>query len=157
MSQITPFLWFDYQAEEAAEFYVSVFENSRILDVSREGEPDVDVPGRVTSVTFELDGRRLIAFNGGPAFSFSPAISFFVDCETQTEVDERWEKLSAGGQPGQCGWLTDRYGVSWQIVPTILGRLLSDPDPARAQRVAEAMLKMGKLDIAGLQAAYDQD
>ena len=156
MPQITPFLWFDYQAEEAAEFYVSIFGNSRILEVSREGEPDVDVPARAMSVTFELDGRRLIAFNGGPEFPFTPAISFFVDCETQAEVDERWERLSAGGQPGQCGWLTDRYGVSWQIVPTILGHLLSDPDPARAQRVTEAMLKMGKLEIAELQAAYDQ-
>lgn len=157
MPQITPFLWFDYRAEEAAEFYVSILPNSRILEVSREGEPGDAVPGRVTSVTFELDGQRLIAFNGGFDFPFTPAVSLFVDCETQAEVDERWERLSAGGQPGQCGWLTDRFGLSWQIVPTILGRLLRDPDPVRAQRVTAAMLQMTKLDIAALQAAYDQD
>ena len=150
MQKITPFLWFDDQAEEAMNFYVSVFKNSKILSVSP--EPN----GKAFTVTFELDGQEFIALNGGPNFKFTEAISFFVNCETQAEVDELWEKLSAGGEEGQCGWLKDKYGLSWQIVPSTLGELMSDPDPAKSQRVMQAMLKMKKIDIAGLQQAYKQ-
>jgi len=149
MSKITPFLWFDHQAEEAADFYVSVFKQARILSVSRNEE------GFVFTVSFQLDGREFIALNGGPAFTFTPAISFFVHCDTQAEVDYYWENLSKGGEVQQCGWLKDRYGISWQIVPEILGKLLADPDPVKAERVNQAMLGMVKLDIRQLQAAYD--
>lgn len=148
MQKITPFLWFDHQAEEAANFYVSIFKPARILSVSRKDED------AVFSVTFELDGQELVAFNGGPYFTFTPAISFFVSCKDQAEVDHYWEKLSAGGQVEQCGWLKDRYGISWQIVPDILGELLADPDPVKAGRVNQAMLGMVKLDIQALQDAY---
>jgi predicted 3-demethylubiquinone-9 3-methyltransferase (glyoxalase superfamily) len=150
MKKITPFLWFDDQAEEAMNFYVSVFKNSKVLNVS----PGPN--GKAFSVQFELDGQEFTALNGGPVFKFSEAISLFVNCETQADVDELWEKLSAGGEEGQCGWLKDKYGLSWQIVPTVLGKLLGDPDPVKSQRVMQAMLKMKKIEIAGLQQAYGQ-
>ncbi|BBB47197.1 VOC family protein [Pelolinea submarina] len=149
MPKITPFLWFDHQAEEAANFYVSVFKQAKILSVSRSEE------GSAFTVSFELDGQEFIALNGGPVFTFTPAISFFVHCKTQAEVDHYWDSLSEGGEVEQCGWLKDRYGISWQIVPDILGELLADPDPVKAQRVNQAMLGMIKLDISQLQAAYD--
>jgi predicted 3-demethylubiquinone-9 3-methyltransferase (glyoxalase superfamily) len=156
MQRISPFLWFDDQAEQAAEFYVSLFPNSRILEVMRFA---ADAPGQaagVTTVRFELDGLEFDALNGGPLFPFTEAVSFAVDVDDQEEIDRLWNALTAdGGEPGQCGWLKDRWGLSWQIVPTSLGRLLSDPDPARAKRATEAMLSMGKLDIAALQAAAD--
>jgi predicted 3-demethylubiquinone-9 3-methyltransferase (glyoxalase superfamily) len=145
MHRITPFLWFDGKAEEAMHFYVSVFPNSKVLSVSP------------MTVSFELDGQRFHGLNGGPQYRFTEAVSFFVDCETQDEVDTYWNKLTAGGgQPGQCGWLKDRFGLSWQIIPKALGRLLGDKDRARAGRVLQAMLAMGKIDIAGLERAYHQ-
>jgi predicted 3-demethylubiquinone-9 3-methyltransferase (glyoxalase superfamily) len=147
MHTITPFLWFDGQAEEAMNFYLSIFPNSRSL--GRMPGPD----GRAMSVSFELDGQRFHALNGGPKFRFTPAISLFVSCETQAEVDELWERLSEGGSKDRCGWLTDRYGLSWQIIPTALGRLMADPDPTKAGRVMNAMLQMDKIDIAGLEHA----
>lgn len=153
MQKIVPFLWFDDQAEEAMNFYVSIFTNSKVISVSRYGEAGPGPKGTVMSATFELDGQRFMALNGGPLFSFSPAISFFVNCETQEEVDELWEKLSAGGKKERCGWLKDKFGVSWQIIPTALGKLLSDPDPARSKRVMQAMLQMQKIDIKGLENA----
>ena len=147
MQKITPFLWFDGKAQEAANFYVSAFKNSRIVSPMRAGG------GEPSSVTFEIDGRQFIAFNGGPHFTFSPAISLFVRCETQGEIDELWEKLSEGGEKQRCGWLKDKYGVSWQIVPPILGELLQGKDAEKAKRVMSAMLKMQKLDIEGLKNA----
>jgi predicted 3-demethylubiquinone-9 3-methyltransferase (glyoxalase superfamily) len=156
MPHITPNLWFDTQAEEAARFYISVFENSRIRDVSRYGEAGPGPAGSVLTVRFELNGQEFLALNGGPEFRFTEAVSFLVDCETQEEVDYYWEKLSAGGEPGVCGWLKDRYGLSWQVIPSVLGRMLTDSDPARANRVMLAMLQMKKIDIAGLQKAYDE-
>ena len=156
MQKITPFLWYDGKAEEAANLYVSVFKNSRIVKVRRNGEAGPGSKGSVMGVDFELDGRSFIAFNGGPHFTFNPAISLFVNCETQQEVDDLWEKLVAGGKPVQCGWLTDRFGVSWQIIPTVLGEMLSDSDPAKAARVMKAMMQMIKIDIAALKQAYDQ-
>jgi len=154
MQKITPFLWFDNQAEEAVNFYVSVFRNSRITNIARYGDDAAKVSGRrqgsVMTVAFELDGQPFVALNGGPVFTFSPAVSFVVDCATQEEVDRLWDRLSAGGEPQQCGWLRDKYGVTWQIVPAVLGKLLSDPDAARAQRVMQAMLQMNKLDIGAL-------
>jgi predicted 3-demethylubiquinone-9 3-methyltransferase (glyoxalase superfamily) len=154
MQKISPFLWFDNEAEEAANFYVSVFENSEIRDVSRYGEGAPVPAGTVMSVSFGLDGLEIQALNGGPQFSFTEAISLFVAAETQEEIDRLWDALTAdGGEPGPCGWLKDRYGLSWQIMPPVLGELLADPDPARAGRVMQAMLTMGKIDIAGLQAA----
>ena len=153
MQKIVPFLWFDTQAEEAVNFYVSLFRNSKVRDVLRYGEAGPGPKGSVMSVTFELEGQAFYALNGGPVFKFTPAISLFVNCETQEEVDGLWEKLSADGRKDRCGWLTDKYGISWQIVPTVLGKLLGDPDPAKSQRVMKAMLKMDKLDIAGLQNA----
>jgi predicted 3-demethylubiquinone-9 3-methyltransferase (glyoxalase superfamily) len=154
MQKITPFLWFDNQAEEAARFYTSIFKNSRISSIAR--YEDVPGPeGKAMSVSFQLEGQEFTALNGGPVFNFTPAISFFVNCTTQEEVDEFWEKLSEGGEKGQCGWLKDKYGISWQIVPTILGELLQDKDAEKANRVTQAMLKMGKLDIAALQRAYE--
>jgi predicted 3-demethylubiquinone-9 3-methyltransferase (glyoxalase superfamily) len=155
MTSVTPFLWFESQAEEAMNFYVSVFKNSRVISVSRVGE---GAPGgSVLSVTFELDGQRFHALNGGPAHAgFTETISFFVDCEDQSDVDDLWEKLTAdGGEPGPCGWLKDKYGLSWQIIPKALGAMLSDTDTRRSQRVMEAMLKMSKIDVRALQAAYD--
>ncbi len=143
MSKITPFLWFDGQAEEAAKFYTSIFKNSRIESVSS------------MSATFHLDGQKFMALNGGPQFKFTEAISFFVNCETQTEIDELWEKLSTGGTTQQCGWLKDKFGVSWQIIPSILGDLLQDEDEVKSGRVLQAMLKMEKLDIADLKRAYE--
>jgi predicted 3-demethylubiquinone-9 3-methyltransferase (glyoxalase superfamily) len=150
MKKITPFLWFDDQAEEAMNFYVSIFKNSKVLSVS----PGPN--GKAFTVTFELEGQEFTALNGGPLFKFTEAISLFVNCETQAEVDELWKKLSAGGEESQCGWLKDRYGLSWQIVPTVLGELLGDPDPVKSQRVMQAMLQMKKIDIAGLKRAYEQ-
>ncbi len=155
MQKITPFLWFDGKAEEAMNFYTSIFRNSKVRDVMRYGDAGPGPKGSVMSATFEIEGQELIALNGGPAFSFTPAISFFVKCETQEEVDDLWAKLSAGGKTQQCGWLQDKFGLSWQIVPNILGKLLQDKDRQKASRVMEAMLKMVKLDIKGLQAAYE--
>ena len=155
MSKISPFLWFEGQAEEATKFYVSVFPNSRIKKTSRYGDAGPGPKGTVMVVEFELDGQTFIALNGGPQFKFTEAISFSVECRTQKEVDEYWEKLSRGGEPGPCGWLKDRYGLSWQVNPTILGKMLSDPDPSKSKRVMEAMLQMKKIDIAKLQKAYD--
>jgi predicted 3-demethylubiquinone-9 3-methyltransferase (glyoxalase superfamily) len=156
MQKITPFLWFDTQAEAAANFYVSIFKNSKVVKIARYGEGGPGPKGSVMTVVFELDGQRFIALNGGPQFKFTEAISFTVDCRTQEEVDTFWEKLSGGGVEGPCGWLKDKYGLSWQIVPTLLGEMLSDPDPEKSKRVMQAMLKMKKLDIAGLKNAYDQ-
>jgi predicted 3-demethylubiquinone-9 3-methyltransferase (glyoxalase superfamily) len=153
MPKISPFLWFDNNAEEAVNFYVSIFKNSKILNISHYGEGAPAPKGTVMSVTFLLDGQEFMALNGGPLFKFSEAISFFVHCETQKEIDELWEKLSAGGEKQRCGWLKDKYGLSWQIVPTVLGKLLNQSDPAKSKKVVEAMLKMNKLDINGLQQA----
>jgi predicted 3-demethylubiquinone-9 3-methyltransferase (glyoxalase superfamily) len=157
MQKITPFLWFDDQAEEAINLYVSVFKNSKILSVSRYGEAGPGPAGMVMTATFQLEGQEFIALNGGPDHKFTEAISLFVDCKTQEEVDELWEKLSTGGEQGPCGWLKDRFGLSWQIVPSVLGELLGDPDPVKSQRVMQAMLQMSKIDIAGLKAAYEQE
>ena len=151
MQKITPFLWFDGKAEEAMTFYVGIFKNSKVLSVNRQGKD-----GPVISATFQLEGQDFFALNGGPQFTFSPAISFFVNCETQAEVDDLWARLSDGGQEDQCGWLRDRFGVSWQVIPSVLGKLLGDKDPRKAQSVMTAMLKMRKIDILGLQQAYDQ-
>ena len=153
MQKFTPFLWFDNQAEEAMNFYTSIFKNSRVVSVSRYGEAGPGPQGTVMSGTFQLEGQEFMALNGGPQFTFSPAISFFVNCETQAEVDDLWEKLSEGGETEQCGWLRDKFGLSWQIVPTVLGELLNDPDAEKSRRVMEAMLQMVKLDIAGLEQA----
>lgn len=150
MNKITPFLWFDTQAEEAMNFYVSIFPNSKVEGIQR-AEPD----GPVFTVQFQLDGQQFMALNAGPRFKFNEAISMFVSCETQAEVDELWGKLTAdGGEESMCGWLKDKYGLSWQIIPTALGRLMGDPDPLKAKRVMEAMLKMQKIDIATLEAAH---
>ena len=153
MQKITPFLWFDGKAEEAANFYVSVFKNAKIVSPMRTRGGGPWPEGAVMSVTFEINGREFIAFNGGPHFTFSPAISLFVRCETQREIDELWEKLSDGGKKQQCGWLQDKYGVSWQIVPPILGELLQSKDSEKAKRVMNAMMKMHKLDIESLKNA----
>ena len=155
-TRITPCLWFDGQAEEAVKFYMSIFKNSKVGSVMRYGEEGPGPKGTVMSVTFQLDGQEFIGLNGGPMFTFSPAVSFFVRCETQAEVDHFWEKLSAGGEVQQCGWLKDKYGVSWQIIPTVLGDMLADKDAERAQRVMHAMLQMKKLDIRTLKHAYEQ-
>jgi predicted 3-demethylubiquinone-9 3-methyltransferase (glyoxalase superfamily) len=154
--KITPFLWFDDKAEEAMNFYVSIFPNSKILSVTRYGEGGPGPKGTVMIAAFELDGQKFTALNGGPQFTFTEAISFYVDCKTQQEVDELWEKLSEGGEKGKCGWLKDKYGLSWQIVPTVLGELMRDKDPEKSQRVMKAMLKMNKIDIKILKQAYDQ-
>jgi predicted 3-demethylubiquinone-9 3-methyltransferase (glyoxalase superfamily) len=156
MQKITPWLWFDTQGEEAANFYITVFENSRILDVARYGVAGPGPEGAVMTVTFELDGQKLVALNGGPHFTFNEAISFQVSCETQDEVDYLWSKLSQGGEEGPCGWLKDKYGVSWQIVPTALAELIGDPDPEKAQQAMKAMLGMGKIDIEALRRAVNQ-
>lgn len=151
MQKIAPFLWFDGKAEEAAKFYTSIFKNSKIRNVTRQSDA-----GPVMSATFELEGLEFMALNGGPMFTFSPAISFFVKCETQEEVDDLWAKLSAGGETQRCGWLKDKFGVSWQIIPTALGAMLQDRDPKKSKRVMEAMLEMVKLDIKLLKQAYEQ-
>ena len=153
MPKLTPFLWFDTQAEEAANFYVSVFKNSRIGKAARYGKGARGPEGQVMTIEFELDGKPFTALNGGPVFAFTEAVSFVVDCKDQAEVDYYWDKLVAGGQPSQCGWLKDRFGLSWQIVPDALSRLLSDPDADKAQLVTAAMLQMVKLDVAKLEAA----
>ncbi len=159
MQKIQPFLWFDNQAEEAAKFYVSIFKNSKIRDVTHYSAEGAKASGRpkgtVMTVAFEIDGHVFVALNGGPIFKFTEAISFVVNCDTQQEIDEKWEKLSAGGEPGQCGWLKDRYGLSWQIVPGDLGEMLSDKNPGKARIVMETMLQMHKLDIKALKEAYD--
>ena len=139
MQKITPFLWFDGKAEEAMNFYVSIFKNSKILGANR----------------FQLEGQKFLVLNGGPQFTFTPAVSFFINCETQQEVDELWEKLSEGGEKGRCGWLKDKYGLSWQIIPSALGKMLQDKDAEKAKRVMQAMMQMGKIDIKRLKQAYD--
>jgi predicted 3-demethylubiquinone-9 3-methyltransferase (glyoxalase superfamily) len=152
MKKITPFLWFDTQAEEAMNLYVSIFKNSKVHNISR--GPD----GKVFTVSFELNGQEFMGLNAGPQFKFNEAVSFFVDCEDQAEVDYYWDKLTAdGGEESMCGWLKDKYGLSWQIIPKALGELMGDPDPVKAQRVMQAMLQMQKIDVAGLQRAYDQE
>jgi predicted 3-demethylubiquinone-9 3-methyltransferase (glyoxalase superfamily) len=156
MQKIAPFLWFDGKAEEAMNLYTSIFKNSKVCDVVRYGDAGPGPKGSIMACTFELEGQEFMALNGGPGFTFSPAISFFVKCETQEEVDELWARLSEGGEIQQCGWLRDKYGVSWQIVPTVLGRMLQDKDAGKAKRVMQAMLKMKKLDITLLKQAYEQ-
>lgn len=160
IQKIIPYLWFDNQAEDAAKFYVSIFKNSKIGRISRFGESGAKVSGRpegsVMTVEFQLEGQDFVALNGGPVFTFSPAISFLVDCKTQKEVDELWEKLSADPAAEQCGWLKDKYGVSWQIVPTILNEMLQDTNSTKSERVMKAMLQMKKIDIKTLQEAYEQ-
>ena len=156
MQKITPFLWFDGKAEEAMNFYTSIFKNSKTVSIMRYGEVGPGPKGTIMSATFQLEGQEFIALNGGPQFTFSPAISFFVNCETQEEVDELWDKLSEGGEEQGPGWVKDKYGLSWQIVPIVLGEMLSDPDPKKSQRVMEAMMQMGKLDIKALRQAYEQ-
>jgi predicted 3-demethylubiquinone-9 3-methyltransferase (glyoxalase superfamily) len=155
MPKLTSCLWFDTEGEDAANFYVSVFPNSRIVNVSRYGDAGPRPAGSVMTVDFELDGRPFMALNGGPEFTFNEAVSFVIDCADQDEVDYYWTKLSEGGEEGPCGWLTDRFGLSWQVVPAALGELASDPDPAKSQAVIKAMLGMRKLVVAELQAAYD--
>ena len=156
MQKITPFLWFDGKAEEAMRFYTSIFEHSKVGRMSRCGEAGPGPKGSVMSVTFELNGQEFIALNGGPQFTFSPAISFLVNCETQKEVDALWEKLSQGGEKQRCGWLKDKYGMSWQIVPSALGRMLQDRDAGKSKRVMQAMLQMSKIDLERLEQAYHQ-
>lgn len=160
MQKITPCLWFDSQAEEAMKFYTSIFKNSKIGKVARYGESAAKVSGRpkgtVMTVTFELDGQEFMALNGGPIFKFTEAISLAVNCKTQEEIDQLWEKLSTAGEKGVCGWLKDKYGLSWQIVPTVLGEMMQDKDAEKTERVMEALLEMQKLDIKTLQQAYAQ-
>jgi predicted 3-demethylubiquinone-9 3-methyltransferase (glyoxalase superfamily) len=154
--KITPYLWFNDNAEEAVNFYVSLFKDSKILSLTRYAEGVPGLGGKAMSITFQLEGQKFMALNGGPMYNFTEAISLFVDCTTQAEVDDLWEKLTAdGGAEQPCGWLKDRFGLSWQIIPDALGRLLQDEDAQKSQRVIEAMLQMSKIDIAGLQAAYD--
>jgi predicted 3-demethylubiquinone-9 3-methyltransferase (glyoxalase superfamily) len=155
MQAITAFLWFDDQAEEAATLYTSLFPNSKINKVTRYGEVGHGKAGTVMTVDLELNGRPFVALNGGPHYTFSEAVSFVVNCDTQEEVDRYWEQLSEGGEKGPCGWLKDRFGVSWQVTPAILGELLSDPDPEKSQRVMAAMLQMGKIEIEPLRRAYE--
>jgi predicted 3-demethylubiquinone-9 3-methyltransferase (glyoxalase superfamily) len=153
MQKITPFLWYDTQAEEAANFYTSIFKNSRVKSVSRCGDAGPGPKGTAMTVQFDLNGQEFIALNAGPKFTFTPAVSFVINCETQEEVDYYWDRLSAGGRPDQCGWVTDKFGLSWQVVPTALGRLMTSTDAKKSQRVMQAMLQMKKLDIAGLEGA----
>ena len=155
MQKITPFLWFDGQAEEAAEHYTSVFDNSKVLKVFRYGEAGRGEPDSVMTVEFELEGQKFVGLNGGPEFQFTEAVSFQISCETQDEVDHFWSKLSEGGEEGPCGWLKDRFGLSWQIIPTALMRLLGDPDREKANRVMSAMLQMRKIEIAELERAAE--
>lgn len=158
LQKITPFLWFDNQAEEAVKFYTSIFKNSKIGKITRYGEAGAEISGRqkgtVMTISFQLEGQEFVALNGGPHYTFSPAISFVVNCKTQEEVDKMWEKLTEGGQIVQCGWLTDKYGVSWQIIPTVLVEMLQDKDAKKSERVMKAMLQMKKLDIKSLKQAY---
>jgi predicted 3-demethylubiquinone-9 3-methyltransferase (glyoxalase superfamily) len=156
MQKITPFLWFDSEAEEAMNFYVSIFKDSKVNKVTRYGEAGPGTPGTVMSAEFTLNGTDFYALNGGPVFKFSPATSFFIHCETQEEVDHYWNKLGKGGKPNQCGWLDDKFGVTWQVVPGALGTYLNDPDKKKAKNVMQAMMKMTKLDIAKLKEAYEQ-
>jgi predicted 3-demethylubiquinone-9 3-methyltransferase (glyoxalase superfamily) len=160
MQRISTFLWFDDKAEEAATFYTAIFKNSKIVKIARYGDAGAEVSGRtkgtVMTVAFQLDGQEFVALNGGPQFKFTEAISLVVNCQTQEEVDEYWRKLSDGGQEVQCGWLKDKYGLSWQIVPTILSEMLTDTDPKKSERVMKAMLQMKKIDIKGLKQAYEQ-
>jgi len=160
MQKITPFLWFDDKAEEAARFYISIFKNSKIGTVTRYDEEGANAAGRpkgtVMTVSFQLEGQEFVALNGGPVFKFTEAISLLVNCKTQAEVDELWDKLSAGGEKGQCGWLKDKYGLSWQIVPTMLSEMLNDKDAEKSKRVMKAMLQMGKIDTKTLRQAYEQ-
>jgi predicted 3-demethylubiquinone-9 3-methyltransferase (glyoxalase superfamily) len=155
MQKISPFLWFDDQAEEAMNFYVSVFKNSKVGNVTRYGDAGPGPKGSVMTASFELEGQPFTALNGGPHFKFTEAVSFFVSCETQAEVDELWDKLSEGGQTQQCGWLKDKFGLSWQIIPVALMELMNDPDPEKSRRVMESMLQMTKIDIAKLRQAYE--
>ena len=155
MQKIAPCLWFDGKAEEAMNFYTSIFKNSKVSNVACYGDAGPGPKGSVMTATFEIEGREFMALNGGPMFKFTPAISFIVNCKTQDEIDDYWNKLLEGGAPQQCGWLTDKFGVSWQIVPTALGEMMLDKDPAKAKRVMEAMLKMVKLDIKALKQAYE--
>jgi predicted 3-demethylubiquinone-9 3-methyltransferase (glyoxalase superfamily) len=157
MQRIVPFLWFDSNAEEAVNFYISVFKNSKILNIARYGDAGPAPKGTVMTMNFQLEGQDFMALNGGPYYTFSPAISFFVNCETQAEVDELWEKLTAGGSDVQCGWLRDKFGVSWQIIPRTLIELMQDKDPMKSQRVFKAMMGMIKIDIEGLKRAYRGD
>ena len=155
MQKITPFLWFNDNAEEAMNFYVAIFKNSKIVSVSRYGAAGPGPKGQVMTGVFELEGQKFMVLNGGPHFKFTEAISLFVDCETQQEGDELWEKLSAGGEKSRCGWLKDKYGLSWQIIPKALGRLMGDKDAEKSKRVMMAMLQMSKIDVQALQRAYD--
>jgi predicted 3-demethylubiquinone-9 3-methyltransferase (glyoxalase superfamily) len=155
-AKITPFLWFDGQVEQAARFYTGIFSDSRMVSISHYGEAGPGPAGSVMSVVFEIEGQQFAALNGGPQFKFSPATSFFIECRTQQEIDDYWDKLTAGGQIYQCGWLTDRFGVTWQVVPAVLDTLLRDPDAQKSRRVMQAMMKMIKLDIAGLQRAHEE-
>ena len=161
MQRITPCLWFDSQAEKAAKFYTSIFKRSKIVSIARYGKEGSKASGRpkgtVMTVLFQLEGQEFLALNGGPQFKFSEAISFIVNCRTQKEIDEYWKKLSAGGEEGPCGWLKDRYGMSWQIVPAVLGEMLQDKDPEKAERVMKAMLQMKKIDVKALKEAYKQE
>lgn len=157
MQKITPFLWFDTQAEEAANYYVSIFKNSKVLSVARYGDTGPGPKGSVMTVEFELEGQKFVGLNGGPNFKFTEAISFVVTCATQEEVDHIWEKLTEGGKEVQCGWLRDKYGLSWQVVPTIAIEYLKDKDPEKSQRVMAAIMKMIKIDIATLKQAYEQE
>jgi predicted 3-demethylubiquinone-9 3-methyltransferase (glyoxalase superfamily) len=155
MQKITPFLWFDNNAEEAVNFYISVFKNSKVLSTTRFGEAGPGPAGTVLTVAFQLEGQEFVALNGGPQFKFTEAISLSVNCETQQAIDEMWEKLSEGGEESQCGWLKDKYGLSWQVTPSILVEMLQDKDPEKAKRVMEAMLQMVKIDIKKLEQAYE--
>ncbi|HEV2422618.1 MAG TPA: VOC family protein [Candidatus Acidoferrales bacterium] len=156
MQKITPFLWYDNQAEEAAKFYTSIFKNSKMGTVRRYGEAGPGPKGSAMTVEFQIEGQDFVALNGGPHYQFTPAISLFVKCETQAEVDDLWEKLlSGGGKPNRCGWLQDKFGVSWQVIPTALGKLMGDPDPQKSGRVVRAMLQMEKINIEGLKRAYE--
>ena len=155
MQKIVPFLWFNDEAEEAVNFYVSLFPNSRVTSTSRYGEAGPGPKGSVMSATFQLDGQEFYALNGGPHYKFTPAISMFINCESQGEVDDLWEKLSAGGRKDRCGWLQDRFGLSWQVIPKALGEMLRDKDPQKSKRVMQAMMQMDKIDIAKLKQAYN--
>jgi len=157
MNKITPFLWFDDKAEEAMNFYISIFKNSKVLNISSYGKDAPYPEGTAFLVTFQLDGQEVMALNAGPEFKFTEAISMFVNCETQSEVDELWEKLSEAGEKGRCGWLKDKYGLSWQIVPTALGKFMSSADPEKSRRVMKALLQMTKIEIVELQKAYEQE
>ena len=156
MQKITPFLWFNDQAEEAMHFYTSIFKDSKIISISRMKDAGPNYNETVTTGIFQIEGQQFYALNGGPYFTFSPAISFFVNCTTQQEVDELWEKLSADGEKQRCGWVKDKYGISWQIIPSVLGEFLNDKDPVKSARVLRAMMQMIKIDIAGLKKAYEQ-